>query len=330
MRTSLASLASRPGNRVAATLALLLLLLPLSGCEAEAGAAERPVEGLLLLTQAASTDLAVLAAKRDSDEAVAIGLPPPAPDATWVAAGRGGVLVASTASGELITSDPVDPRGSAADLAGLEWRPIEAADEAGPVSATPAWLPAWDPGGKRFAALGGDLLGGGEVTLLLIDQEAGKMARVALKRPLLAAAPVWLDDARLALLAGSPAEPTTVVVDTTDGKVTKGPAGERRLATSGDGRVIAGSAGPGTPIVLRSSKAWLADDGTSIGSVEVPNGFTEAIALALDGSGQRLAIVWLGDDGTPRFDIHDGADGWRRVWDQPLPGSSAAAVAWLR
>ena len=83
-------------------------------------------------------------------------------------------------------------------------------------------------------------------------------------------------------------------------------------------------------MVLRSSKGWLADDGTSIGSVELPDGFTEAISLALDATGDRLAIVWRAEDGTARADVHDGTDGWRRVWREPLAGTASAAVAWLR
>jgi hypothetical protein len=89
--------------------------------------------------------------------------------------------------------------------------------------------------------------------------------------------------------------------------------------------VIATSAGPGAPVVLRSTKGWLADDGTSIGSVEVPKGFREATAVALDATGQRLAIVWLHDDGTTQCDVHDGEDGWRRVLSH-----EATAAAWLR
>lgn len=327
MGNSLATLASRPGRRAAATLAVLLLL---SACQADAGAAEQPAEGLLILTGGEVAQLVVLAAKRDSDDPVAIGLPVPEEDATWISAGKGGTLAGGTAGGGLVTSDPVDPRGAAADLAGLEWRPVKAADESGGSLATPASFPIWDPGGRRFAALGGDLLGGGDMRLLLVDPGEGKSTAIALKRALLAAPPVWLDGQRVALVTGSTAEPTTIVVDTANGKIVKGPAGERRLATSGDGSVIATSAGPGAPILLRSSRGWLADDGTSTGSVEVPDGFVDAISLALDAGGRRLAIVWLGEDGVPRYDVHDGTDGWRRVWSQPLPGTSAAVVAWLR
>ena len=326
MGTPLATLASRPGRRAAATLALLLLL---SGCTAEAGTASRPVEGLLILTRADTASLAVLAAKKDSDEAVTIGLPLPDGDTTWVSAGDGGVLVGSMAEGQLATSDPVDPRGAAADIAGLEWTPLEATDEAGrPVPV--AGLATWAPGAGRFAALSGDLRGGGDITLLVVDTKGGKATTIALKRPLLASPPVWLDANRLALLTGSGSEPATLVVDTANGKITNGPTDERRLATSADGKVIATSAGAGAPVVLRSSKGWLADDGTSIGSIEVPDGFTQAISLALDANGDRLAIVWRREDGRSRSDVHDGTDGWRRVWSQPVAGTATAAVAWLR
>ena len=326
MGTPLATLASRPGRRAAVALTLLLLL---SGCEAAAGTADRPVEGLLILTRADATSLAVLAAKDDSDEAVAIGLPLPAEGATWISAGDGGVIVGSTAEGTLLMSDPVDPRGAAVDIAGLEWTPVEAADEAGrPLPA--AGLATWAPGGGRFAALAGDLVGGADMTLLVVETRGGKATVIPLKRPLLASPPVWLDVNRLALLTGSAADPATIVVDAASGKIANGPAGERRLATSADGKVIATSGGAGSPVVLRSSKGWLADDGTSIGSVEVPEGFSQAISLALDTIGDRLAIVWRREDGTSRSDVHDGTDGWRRVWSQPVAGTAAAAVAWLR
>jgi hypothetical protein len=212
----------------------------------------------------------------------------------------------------------------------LEWTPVDAKDDAGVALAGPARFATWDPGGGRFAALGGDLPGGGDATLLLVDTGSGKLTTIDLERPLLAGPPVWLDAGRVALLTGSPSEPAAIVVDVTNGKISAGPAGDRRLATSADGKVIATAAGAGAPVVLRSSKGWLADDGTSIGSVEVPDGFTEAISLALDETGDRLAIVWRAEDGTARSDVHDGTDGWRRVSSEPVAGTAAAAVAWLR
>jgi hypothetical protein len=233
------------------------------------------------------------------------------------------------ADGKLATSDPVDPRGAAADIAGLDWTSVKATDDAGrPLTA--AGLATWAPGGDRFAALVGDLRGGGDITILVVDTKDGTVKAVPLKRALLPSPPVWLDANRLVLLTGSASEPATIVVDTASGKLTDGPSGDRRLATSADGKVIATSAGAGAPVVLRSSKGWLADDGTSIGSVEVPDGFREAISLALDATGDRLAIVWRGEDGKARSDVHDGTDGWRRVWSQPVAGTATTAVAWLR
>jgi hypothetical protein len=322
MGTPLATLASRSGRRAAVSLALLLVLV---GCQADAGAAEQPAEGLLVLSAGDAPRLDVLAAKPESDGAVAIGLPMPVGGARWISAGKDGVLVGTTADGQLLTSDPVDPRGSAVDVAALEWRPVEATDDSGGSLPTPAWFATWDPAGRRFVALGGELLGGGDATLFLIDPAEGKLTKIGLNRALLAAPPVWLDADRVALVSGNKDAPTSILVDTSNGKVAKGPVGERRLATSADGTVIATSAGPGEPVVLRSSKGWLADDGTSIGSVEVPDGFTDAVSLALDGKGRRLAIVWLSEDGTTRCDVHDGTDGWRRVLSHP-----AAVAAWLR
>jgi len=249
----------------------------------------------------------------------------PEDGASWVSAGRGGVLVGTTADGQLVTSDPVDQRGSAVSVAALDWQPVEATDESGGSVPTPAWFPTWDPSGERFAALGGDLSDNAAVTMLIIDPGQGKLPPLKPKQAVLAGPPAWLDANRVALLSGSAAEPTSILVDTASGKATNGPTGERRLATSADGKVIATSAGPGAPVVLRSSKGWLADDGTSIGSVEVPQGATEATALALDATGKRLAIVWLREDGITQCDIHDGADGWRRVLSH-----AATVVAWLR
>ena len=319
MGNSLATLASRPGRRAAATLAVLLLL---AACQADAGAAERPADGLLVLSTDEPRSLDVLATRPDSDGAVAIGLPLPADGATWISAGRGGMLVATTADGGLVTSDPVDPRGSAVDVASLEWRRVEVKDASGASLPPRIWSATWDPSGRRFAAFSGDR---GDYALLLVDPTEGTLTTIPLNMPLLAEAPVWLDTNRLALVQGRAQDPVSSVLDTTNGKLAKGPAGELHLATSADGVVVASSAGAGKGVVLRSSKGWLADDGTSIGSVDVPEGFTEATRLALDATGRRLAIVWLREDGSTESHVHDGNDGWRRVLS-----TAATAVAWLR
>lgn len=319
MLIPLATPASRPGRRAAATLAVLLLL---SACQADAGAAEQPADGLLVLSGDEPRSLGVLASKPESDGAVAIGLPLPEEGANSISAGRGGILVATTAEGRLVTSDPVDPRGSAVDVASLEWRRVQAKDESGESLPPRIWSATWDPSGRRFAAFSGDR---GTYKLLLVDPTEGKLTIIPLNMALQADAPAWLEDDRIALLQGHHQAPSSSVLHTTDGKIAKGPGGELHLASSADGAVVATSAGPGKPVVLRSSKGWLADDGTSIGSVDVPEGFREASGLALDATGRRLAIVWLRDDGTTECHVHDGADGWRRVMT-----TRGGAVAWLR
>ena len=319
MGIPLATPASRPGRRAAATLAVLLLL---SACQADAGAAEQPAEGLLVLSTDEPGRLDVLATKPGSDGAVAIGLPLPAEGAGWISAGRGGILVATTGDGRLVTSDPVDPHGSAVDVASLQWRRVQASDESGKSLPPRIWSATWDPSGRRLAALSGDR---GDYRLLLVDPTEGKLTSIALNMALQADAPAWLDDDRIALLQGHHQAPSSSVLDTTTGKIAKGPAGELHLASSADGTVVATSAGPGKPVVLRSAEGWLADDGTSIGSVDVPEGFREASRLALDATGRRLAIVWLREDGTTECHVHDGSDGWRRVLSH-----RASVVAWLR
>ena len=142
MGTPLATFASRPGRRTAATLALLLPLLV--GCDAAAGTPAQPVEGLLVLTKGDSARLDVLAAKRDPNEAVAINVP--LAPAMWPGS-RPGTTGSSSPAPATATSPRATRsirRGSAAEIAGLEWTPVEATDDAGASLTEPA----------RFGSLG--------------------------------------------------------------------------------------------------------------------------------------------------------------------------------
>jgi hypothetical protein len=253
--------------------------------------------------------------------AVATSLALPGPATASISSGRARVLAATLLDGSLHTSDPLGDDA-------LTWRAVEALDPSGDPPPAPAWFVTWDPEGGRFATITGDLPGGADVELTLIDPSARSAFIVALDRPLLPSAPVWLDGERVALVGGSTSEPVSVIVDTTTGEAIDGPAGDRRLATSADGSVIATTGGPGSPVVIRSSTAWAAGDGTSIGMIDAPTDAAQASSMAL-GAGQRLAIVWQGVDGGVRVDIHDGSDGWRRVMTLDEAGR-AAAVAWSR
>ena len=208
MGNSLATLASRPGRRAAATLAVLLLL---SACQADAGAAEQPAEGLLVLTGGDAAELVVLAAKQDSDEPVAIGLPVPDDGATWISAGKDGTLVGSTADGGLVTSDPVDPRGAAADLAGAGVAAGRSRGRVRRIAGDARIVPDLGSGRPPVRSPRGRSAGGGDMHLLLVDPGEGKADIDRLEACAPAAPPAWLDGQRVALVTGSQDEPATIV-----------------------------------------------------------------------------------------------------------------------
>ena len=313
-------------GRLAALLAAAALLTVACAAEPEDIARRH---GLLVLT--ADTDgaaaLQTWVATDDGAAARDVGLPGPA--TTWVAAGRASVLVATLADGSLHVSDPVVPDDPA--LGDLAWRPVEAVDLTGDPAPGPAWFPTWDPEGGRFAALTGDLAGGGTISMTLVDPTTSTSFTMPLPAQPLAAAPAWVDADRLAFTGGSSSEPAAVLVDTTTGSSSEGPPGDRRVASSADGSVVATTAGPGSPVTVRATDAWLAHDGTSIGAVEPPADGATAASIALDGTGTRLAVAWLLAGGSIRIDVHDGNAGWGRVSSETHDdGAIGAVVGWLR
>jgi hypothetical protein len=308
----------------AAAVALVAIIVA-AGCGPEAGVS-RHLVGLLALTadRTGAATLTTWASAPDGSRAQRLDLPSPA--TTWISAGRAGVLVATVADGTLHVSDPVDP-----DEGSLAWRPVRATDLGGDAPEGPFWFATWDPEGGRFGAIAGDLAGGGDTAVALIDPTTESSYVIALDQGLLAAAPAWVDGERLAVVGGTSADPSARIIDSTTGDVSIGPSGDRQVATSADGTVVATSAGPGTPVVIRATEAWLAGDGTSIGSVDPPSSGATAASVALDRSGQRLAIAWLTSAGGARIDVHDGTAGWRRVASETNDdGAMGAVVAWLR
>ena len=162
------------------------------------------------------------------------------------------------------------------------------------------------------------------MSLLIVHPGEGTLTTIATKQAV-AGPPAWLDASRVALPTGTAAEPTSILVDTAGGKVSKGPAGERRLATSADGAVIATSAGAGAPVTLHSTKGWLTDERTSIGSVDVPEDFAEAVAspwIYRTAAGDRVAARRRDERIlTSTTETMDGA---------ASSSSRGSAVAWLR
>ncbi len=280
------------------------------------------LDGLLVL--AGNTGNATLrgwAAGAHADE----GRDVATPDGTaWVAGGRADVLVAGVADGSLRTSAPVDP----ADAADLAWRTVKAAGADGDEVSGPFYFPSWDPEGGRFAALAGDLDAAPRLTL--IDPTTQSAFEIDLSQPVIAAPPVWIGPDRVAVLVGSDTSPASILVDTTTGDATDGPSGAHLLASSADGRTVAVAGAEGAPVVIRSTTSWLGDDESSIGTIDPPDGVVTASALALDATGSRLAIAWLGKDGKVQVAIHEQAAGWRRVAEPAVGDAEGAVVAWLR
>ncbi|MFL5648777.1 MAG: hypothetical protein ACJ776_10335 [Chloroflexota bacterium] len=248
----------------------------------------------------------------------------PKGDVVWVATGLQDVLAAVRADGTSATSDPV-VLGSP-----LTWRNVEAKDPSGNSPAGPSYFAAWEPDGGRYAMLAGDLLAGEDIRVVLVDPALSTAFEIALDQPAVAAPPVWIDDDRLVVVTGDAGAPIATIVDPTSGDQTEGPSGDRLLATSADGKRIATMAEQGAPIIVRDMAGWLAGDGSSIASIEPPNGSTTAITFALDTQGERLAVAWAAANGSVTLAVHDGGSGWRRTSKPDIGSAKGAVVAWRR
>jgi hypothetical protein len=313
----------RPRRHLRPPLVLLAAAIAgaaLGGCAEDGTSPSADLGGLLVLAGAPG-DAALRAwadgAAPDDDRAVET------PKGTsWVAGGRADVLVADLVNGTLRTSDPVDPDEDPT------WRKVSAAGADGKQADGPFYFPSWDPEGGRFAALAGDL--DAEPRLTLIDPSARSAFEVDLGRPVVAAPPVWVGDDLVAVAVGDATSPASILVDTTTGEITDGPSGGRLLATSADARTIAVVGGDGDTIAIRSTEAWLTEDGSSVGSIDAPPGVVAPTALALDADGTRLAVAWLDDGGRISVAVHDRSAAWRRVANLDVGDAAGAVVTWQR
>ena len=301
--------------------AIALAGLVAAACTSPESASTVP-DGLLALTGSGdSTALTAWDAER------AKGTPVDLPDGgtTWISAGRARVLVATTAKGTTATSRPLDLGND------TTWRTVKAKDSTtGDSPPGPLAFATWEPDGGRYAVLGGDLLSDDPIAVVLIDPTVSTAFDIPVGRDVVAAPPIWIDDDRLVVVTGDTGAPTSAIVDTTDGDVTDGPAGARLIAASANGKRVATMAKQGAPVMVRDMAGWLAGDGTAIGSVAPADGVSTAISFALDATGQRLAIAWVGDDGKVTLAVHAASADWRRVAQPKIPTASGAVVAWMR
>ena len=245
-------------------------------------------------------------------------------DTTWISVGRANVLAATVAHGGLATSVPLHLGKW------LVWRFVDAVDAG--VSAPPdrGFFATWDPGGGIVAELVGDLASGVDVSVTGSTHPSAPPWRSRSAARWSPRRRPWVAADRLILVTGDAATPTAALVDTSTGRISDGPGGNRLVATSVDlGRVVT-MAGPGAPIVIRDLDRWLAGDAATLGSVEPPDGVSTAAAIALDTSGQRLAVAWLTADRAVELAIYDGRSGWRRTAQPKLAATRGTAIAWQR
>jgi len=177
-------------------------------------------------------------------------------------------------------------------------------------------------------ALGGAL--DADPRLTLIDPSVGSAFEIELDQPVAAAPPTWVGDDMIAVVTGPDDAPTSLLVDTTTGDVTPGPSGARLLATSADGRTLAATEPGDEPVIVRSTTAWLEGGGAIVASITPPDDAVAATSMALDATGDRLAVAWLDAGGAIRIECYDGSMDWRRVAGPSADDAAGAVLAWFR
>jgi hypothetical protein len=308
---------SRVGIAVAS---VLIAALALGACEEQRDDSAL-TEGLLLLSGEIGDVTLTL---RDAGDPRGRELALPEPAAAWVSAGRTNVLLATLIDGRTFVSNSLgedDPT----------WRLVEAVTVDDQPPEPPLYFGSWDPPGGAYVQLGADFAAGDGLRVVVTDPalEGATVAALAETRPL-PAPPAWIDDDRVAVVAATADSTETVIVDTPSGDTEPGPAGVRLVATSADAAVAAVWPGPGSPVGVLATEAWLAGQTASV-RIDPPEAGWSPAVLALDRPGERLAVVWTDGDGNPtRVTVHAGTREWRTIAIIPLDDVGAASVAWIR
>jgi hypothetical protein len=298
--------------------ACLLVMTVLGGCGSEGPSGSR-LDGLLLL--AGSTRGTDLRAWTDQDAGAPIDVPE---GTTWVSAGRADVLALILADGTLRISDPIRPDRDPT------WQETTATLSTGDEAVGPFWFPVWDRDGGRLATVAGDF--DADPRLTIVDPSAGTASEVELGRSVSYAPPTWVGPDLVAIVTETAGATGSVLVDTASGTVTAGPSGARLLATSADGVTLAAAESGTERIVVRSTKAWLDEGAAIIAIIEPPTDAVAAISMALDATGDRLAVTWIkrGETTEVAVAIYDGSLEWKRVAGPATDDAAGGVVAWFR
>jgi hypothetical protein len=277
-------------------------------------------EGLLVLSGQVGA-VTLMLDDGESQPARELALPDPA--TAWVSAGRTNVLLATLIDGRTFVSGPLDD-------AVPEWRLVEAVTVTDEPPQPPLYFGTWDPPGGAYVQLGATF-GTAGFRVVTVDPALEGASEVALdeRRPV-ATPPAWIDDDRVVVVTVNGSTTATVIVDTTTGETAPGPPGARLLTTSADATTVATWSGPGNPVEIVATEAWLAGQAGAI-RIDPPGGSAGPAVLALDGAGERLAVVWADDRGAPTsVTVHAETRNWGQADSFGLGEAQAAALAWLR
>ena len=313
-------MASVDRRQLLVALLAVTVLVGLAACEQERED-ETLTDGLLVLAgDVGSVRLTV----REDDGARSRSIELPDAGTSWVSAGRTNVLLAVLVDGRTYVSGPLgedDPT----------WRLVEPVTLTDQPPEPPLFYGTWDPPGGAFAQLGADFAEGGGVRAVVVDPGLDQAVEVPMSQGrAVAAPPAWIDDDRLVLIATTSEGTGAVIVDSASPGSEPGPTGVHLVATSADAATAASWRGEGTPVEIQSTTSWLAGQPAGV-KIDPPDGAALPMVLALDADGERLAVVWGDEEGTPTgITVHAAVLEWARVATLDLGEANAATVAWLR
>lgn len=271
------------------------------------------------------------------------------PDAAtaWISTDRAGSLLATTADGRLFLATPpaTGGVGPGQEIGDPGWREVVPA-YAGARPAAPLSFAMLAPNGRTIAALAADFAQGTAFDLVLVDVQTGAATPLRIPERPDGAAPAWLPDGGLVVVARDPARDLAGLVLVHESRLAPMLRVEREaygIALSADGRVAAVDRADGrvavgpTALFLPADQAAGPDTSapaSTDGPVRLVTGPPGMAAgpFALDVSGTRLAVAWLDDADGPatvtRYRVaRDGSVVEAAV---PVPaGAATAVVAWL-
>jgi hypothetical protein len=240
----------------------------------------------------------------------------------WISGNRTGGLVATLADGRLAVLD--DP-----SVASGTWRIVDPTTDGESIGSL--LFAAISPDGSRAASMG--LGSAGQFGLTLSDLATGQSVAFPIDGEPMLTSPAWLDDERVAVVV---VDPDTVgaisIVDAASGDLTGGPGNVRSLAVSADGAVVAWTSTVDGRLYGSNAPSWLAGEEIAALAIEAQGGTTPG-SFALDGTGNRIAIVWEDETGqVASIAVHARtAAGWSPVQRFEAPGGDPrAVVTWLR